>query len=66
MVPDIDPTPVVKTGSFQVLVIHLETERVNQMETQLGGAAKPRDIARIGRDLGLMEHDMKEGSRHDP
>jgi hypothetical protein len=66
MVPDIDPAPVVKTGSFQVLVIHLETERVNQMETQLGGAAKPRDIARIGRDLGLMEHDMKERSGHDP
>jgi len=66
MVPDINPAPVVKTGSFQVLVIHLETQRMNQVERKLGGAAKPRDIARIGRDLRLMKHDMKEGSRHDP
>ena len=53
--------PVVEAGPPQALVIDVEGEGVDQVELRAGIGAQANDVARVGRNFGLVEHDMKHG-----
>ena len=59
VMPDIHILPIVKPGSFQILVIQMKAKGVDQMQGYLRSPAQAGNIARIGRDFGLIENDMK-------
>jgi hypothetical protein len=50
--------PVVEPGTFQMLVIDLETQWLDQMERCEGCRAQPRNASGIGRDLRLNQDDV--------
>src|ERR1700743_702358 len=60
-----DLLPVVHAGTFELRIIELETERLNQMQRGFSGRAQSRHIARIGRDFGFDEDNIhRVNSKH--
>lgn len=51
--------PVIQTGTFELLVVNGETERLNQMQNCSGDCACTRNVAGILRDLRLDQYNMK-------
>src|SRR5690606_31665957 len=51
--------PVVEAGPAHRVLVDGEAELADQVERATGRRAQPRDIAGIGRDLGLYQDDMK-------
>lgn len=47
-----------------MLFVELESEWANEPEFRADGDAGPADVARILRDIGLMEDNMQEGGTH--
>ncbi len=56
---------VVEPGASQALVVELESERMNQVQSAAGIGAQAYDIAGIRRNLRLIEHDMKQREEPD-
>jgi len=56
------PLTVIQSGAPQFLVLQPEAERFDQMQARAGVGAQPHDVAGVGRNLGLIEHDMKHVS----
>ena len=59
VITDIEQVPVIQAGALQVLVIHPEAQRLDQVQHRAGDRAGARDIARVLRDLGLDQNDME-------
>ena len=53
------PLMIIETGTAQALVIQLEPQRLDQMQAVTGVGTQPDDVAGIGRNLGLIEHDIE-------
>src|SRR3990172_3214603 len=61
--------PVVKSGTANLLVVHREPERADEVEPGAGHGAGSSDVPGVGRDLGRDEHDVEGrlgegGGRH--
>ena len=50
--------PVIHPGAFELRVVQLETERLDQVERGARGGAQPGDVAGVRRDLGFNEDDV--------
>lgn len=50
---------IVQPGASQPGILKLKTERMNEVEPSACVRAEPDDIARVGRYLRLLQHDMK-------
>ena len=61
MVTNIHLLPVIQPCPLEMLVIGLESQRVDEVETQFRRAAKPGDVPRVGRDLRLVKDNVKAG-----
>ncbi len=59
MVTNIHLLPVIQPCPLEMLVIGLESQRVDEVETQFRRAAKPGDVPRVGRNFGLVEDNVK-------
>ena len=59
MMPYVNFRPVVQPRPPEMPIINTETQRMDQMKRNLRRPAEPGDIARIGRDLRLIKHDVK-------
>jgi hypothetical protein len=46
---------IIKTGTSQAPVVHLETEGLNQMQRYTGIGAKPNYITSVGRYFRLIQ-----------
>jgi hypothetical protein len=46
---------IIKTGTSQAPVVHLETDGLNQMQRHAGIGAKPNYITSVGRYFGLIQ-----------
>jgi hypothetical protein len=57
--------PVIKARPLQVFVVDLETKGVNQVKAKFRSPAQPGDVARVCRDLGLMQNHMEIRTRSD-
>ena len=61
---DVQMLPVIEAGALQLPVGYLEAQRVHHMQGAAGAGAQARDIAGVGRDLGLVQDDVKVGGIH--
>ena len=52
--------PVVESGPAQVVVIDAKAERSDEPQLGSEGDARAADVARVLRDLWLVEHDMQQ------
>ncbi len=52
---------VVQAGAFELLVLELEAERLDQVQLGAGVGAKADGIAGVGRYFGLEQQDMQRG-----
>ena len=59
VVPDIHLRPVVQPGSFEVFVVHLKSEGVDQMQPYLSSPAQASDVPCVVRDFRLVEGYVK-------
>ena len=57
----IDQIPVVQPRTLDRLVRNIKAERLDQMQDAAGGGAGAGDVARVGRDLRLVQYDMQHG-----
>jgi len=55
----VDAAPVVEACSLELSVADREAERFDQVQRAAGRRAQSRDVSRVGRDLGLDEHDSQ-------
>ena len=58
----VDEVPVVDAGPAHTVLVDPEAERPDEVERRGGGRAEPGNVARVGRDLGLDEHDVERAS----
>ena len=54
--------PIVEAGPLEGLVVGLESQRVNQVQSASGGGGRATDVPGVLRDLGFDEDDL-EGRR---
>lgn len=54
--------PVAQAGATYRLVIERKAQRLHQMQAGTGDHAGTADIARIGRNLGRIQHDIEHES----
>ena len=54
---------IVQPGAAQALVIQLETQWLDQVQLAAGVGTQADDVAGIGRDFRLEQHDMKHNKR---
>lgn len=59
VVPDIHLRPVVQPGPFEVFVVHLKSEGVDQMQPYLSSPAQTGDVPCVVRDFRLVEGYVK-------
>jgi hypothetical protein len=59
MVDEIQVRPVIQAGPFELAVGDIETELSHEVELGLQSHAGPPDVARIGTDFRLDEHDVE-------
>ncbi len=64
MVLDIHLMPIVQSRSFQMLVIDLKSQGMNEVQSHLGSAAQACDVSGVGRNLGLVQDHMKRRIRY--
>ena len=50
--------PIIHPGSFELSIIHFETERFDEMERGGGRGAETGNVPRVGRDFGFEEDDV--------
>jgi uncharacterized protein (DUF2461 family) len=50
--------PVIHAGAFQLRVVQLEAERLNEMQHGFRGRAQPRHVARVRRDFRFNQDDI--------
>lgn len=49
--------PVVETGATHGAVVHAKSGDADDVQGSVGGGAKPRDVAGVGRDFGFYQSD---------
>ena len=54
---------VIETGAAQAGIIEGETQRFDQVQRAAGVGAEPDDVARVRRNLGFVEDDVKQRLR---
>ena len=54
--------PVAQSGATHRLVVERKPQRLHQMQAGTGNHAGAADIARIGRNLGRVQHDVEHES----
>ena len=54
--------PVAQTGATHRLVVERKPQRLHQMQAGAGNHAGAADIARIGRNLGRIQHNVEHES----
>ena len=54
--------PVAQTGATYRLVVERKPQRLHQMQAGAGNHAGAADIARIGRNLGRIQHNVEHES----
>lgn len=59
VLPNVDEMPVVHARTTHAVLVDSKAERADQVQRASRGRAQPRDIAGIGRDLGLDEDDVQ-------
>ncbi len=60
------PLVIIQTGTLELAVFQLESQRMNQMQMAAGVRAKAYDVAGVGRYLRLKQDDMKHSqNRHE-
>jgi hypothetical protein len=50
---------VIQPGPFQPFIVHVKTERVNQMKLGTGVSAQAYDVTGVGRDFWLEQDNME-------
>jgi hypothetical protein len=60
---DLDQVPIVEAGAANRVLVDPKTELADQVQRTQGGGAKPRNIAGVGGNFGLHQHDVKR-TRH--
>jgi hypothetical protein len=53
------PFPIIQTGASQFAVIQHESQGMYEVQSSAGIGTKAYDIAGVGRDLRLVQHNMK-------
>jgi hypothetical protein len=61
---EIEPIPIIHTGTPGLLAINREAERPHQMKPCAGSYAEAGDISGILRNLRLNEDDMEHGGKN--
>ena len=61
MGPDLRPFVVVEPGAPQLAVFEAEAEGLDEVQPRAGIGAQADDVAGVGRNPGLVEHDVKHG-----
>jgi hypothetical protein len=61
---DLDKGPVIQPGPLEMLVVNLETERMDQVEHGIGCPAQSGNGPGVGRYLRFNKNDMKGGIGH--
>ena len=56
---DVGEFVVIQPGPSQARVVQFEPQRTHQVQARAGIGAQADDIARVGRDLGLVEDDVQ-------
>jgi len=51
---------VVESGAAQLRVVEVEAERADQVQPCAAVRAQADDVARVGRDLGFDQYDVKQ------
>jgi hypothetical protein len=59
MTPDIGPVTIIQPGPPEAPIIERKSERLDQVQARRRIAAQAHDIAGIGRDFGLVQHDFE-------
>lgn len=59
MFTQLGPFVVIQAGTLELAVIQRKAERMEQMQTAAGIGAKAYDIAGVGRNLRLIQDNMK-------
>ena len=59
MAVNLDQVPVVEARAANGVLVDAEAKWPHQMQGRLGGSAGSGDRARVGRDLGLDQDDVK-------
>ena len=54
----LDLLPVIHARTFQLRVVELESERLDEMQLRLRGRAEPRDVAGVRRDFRFNQDDV--------
>ncbi len=62
MCPYLDPLAIIQPGAAQFPVLQPEAERFDQVQARTGVGAQAHDVAGVGRNLGLIEHDVKHAA----
>jgi hypothetical protein len=52
---NVDELPVIKSRPFEMLIINLETQWLDQVERRESCRAQPRNTAGVRRNLGLEQ-----------
>ena len=60
---DVDGVPIVEAGPAELGVGDLESEGFDEMELRAGGGAEAGDVAGVGGDFGINEHDVERDRR---
>jgi hypothetical protein len=59
VVQNFDEVPVIESRASNSVFVDAETERPDQVQWTAGRSAQPRNVAGVGRDFGLDEHDVE-------
>jgi hypothetical protein len=59
VMPYIHLIPIVQPCSFQVLVIHVEPQRMNEVQTDLRSSTEAGNVARVSRNFWVKKNHMK-------
>ena len=57
---------IVEAGAPELFVFHREAERLDEVQPRAGVGGEADDVARVGRDLGVDENDVKHRAASSP
>ena len=53
-----DMLPVIHARTFELCIVQLETERLDEMQCRFRGCAQPRHVARVRRDFRFNQNNV--------